>query len=185
MASMKIKKGDMVKVIAGRDKDKEGKVIAVNKKDNTLLVEGVNMVTKHPKPSMANQQGGILHQEGPIDASNVMYVHKGTATRVGIKMNGDKKVRYAKSTGEVIDDMEEKFGKIDAMTEEVNELKEQLYQLKENVKCPKCGAYNHSDDVYCSKCGERIYNVNSDDTDSYDDDEVVIINAKKPETEED
>ena len=90
-----------------------------------------------------------------------------------------------KSTGEVIDDMEEKFGKIDAMTEEVNELKEQLYQLKENVKCPKCGAYNHSDDVYCSKCGERIYNVNSDDTDSYDDDEVVIINAKKPETEED
>ena len=90
-----------------------------------------------------------------------------------------------KSTGEVIDDMEEKFAKIDAMTEEVNELKEQLYQLKENVKCPKCGAYNHSDDVYCSKCGERIYNVNSDDTDSYDDDEVVIINAKKPETEED
>ena len=70
MASMKIKKGDMVKVIAGRDKDKEGKVIAVNKKDNTLLVEGVNMVTKHAKPSMANQQGGILHQEGPIDASN-------------------------------------------------------------------------------------------------------------------
>ena len=57
-------KGDMVKVIAGRDKDKEGKVIAVNKKDNTLLVEGVNMVTKHAKPSMANQQGGILHQEG-------------------------------------------------------------------------------------------------------------------------
>ena len=85
----------------------------------------------------------------------------------------------------MIDDMEEKFAKIDAMTEEVNELKEQLYQLKENVKCPKCGAYNHSDDVYCSKCGERIYNVNSDDTDSYDDDEVVIINAKKPETEED
>lgn len=63
MASMKIKKGDMVKVIAGRDKDKEGKVIAVNKKDNTLLVEGVNMVTKHAKPSMANQQGGILQTQ--------------------------------------------------------------------------------------------------------------------------
>ena len=99
MASMKIKKGDMVKVIAGRDKDKEGKVIAVNKKDNTLL----NMVTKHAKPSMANQQGGILHQEGPIDASNVMFLHKGKATRVGFKMDGDKKVRYAKSTGDVID----------------------------------------------------------------------------------
>ena len=103
MASMKIKKGDMVKVIAGRDKDKEGKVIAVNKKHNTLLVEGVNMVTKHAKPSMANQQGGILHQEGPIDASNVMFLHKGKATRVGFKMDGDKKVRYAKSTGDVID----------------------------------------------------------------------------------
>ena len=103
MASMKIKKGDMVKVIAGRDKDKEGKVIAVNKKDNTLLVEGVNMVTKHTKPSMANQQGGIVHQEGPIDASNVMYVHKGQPTRVGFKVENDKKVRFAKSTGEVID----------------------------------------------------------------------------------
>ena len=69
MDTIKIKKGDTVKVIAGKDKDKEGKVIAVNRKNNTLLVEGVNMVTKHAKPSMANQQGGILHQEGPIDAS--------------------------------------------------------------------------------------------------------------------
>ena len=77
MATMKIKKGDTVKVITGKDKDKEGKVIAVNRKNNTLLVEGVNMVTKHTKPSMANQQGGIVHQEGPIDASNVMYVHNG------------------------------------------------------------------------------------------------------------
>ena len=103
MSTMKIKKGDMVKVIAGKDKDKEGKVIAVNRKDNTVLVEGVNMLTKHTKPSAANQNGGIIHQEGPIDASNVMYIHKGTATRVGFKMDGDKKVRYAKSTGEVID----------------------------------------------------------------------------------
>ena len=103
MASMKIKKGDMVKVIAGKDKDKEGKVIAVNKNKNTLLVEGVNMMTKHTKPSMANQQGGIVHQEAPIDASNVMYLHKGTPTRVGFKMDGDKKVRFAKSTGDVID----------------------------------------------------------------------------------
>ncbi len=103
MASMKIKKGDMVKVIAGRDKDKEGKVIAVNRKKNTLLVEGINMVTKHAKPSMANQQGGIINQEGPIHVSNVMYLHKGKATRVGFRMEGDKKVRYAKSTGEVID----------------------------------------------------------------------------------
>ena len=103
MASMKIKKGDLVKVIAGKDKDKEGKVIAVNVKNNTLLVEGVNMITKHTKPSMANQQGGIVHQEGPINASNVMLMHEGKATRVGFKMDGDKKVRFAKATGKVID----------------------------------------------------------------------------------
>ena len=103
MSTMKIKKGDMVKVIAGKDKDKEGKVIAVNQKDGTVLVEGVNMLTKHTKPSVANQNGGIVHQEGPIDISNVMYIHKGKATRVGFKMDGDKKVRFAKKTGEVID----------------------------------------------------------------------------------
>ena len=103
MATMKIKKGDMVKVIAGKDKDKEGKVISVNKKAGTVLVEGINMITKHAKPSMANQQGGIIHQEGPIDVSNVMYLHKGKPTRVGFKMDGDKKVRFAKSTGEIID----------------------------------------------------------------------------------
>ena len=100
---LKIKKGDTVKVIAGKDKGKEGKVIAINGKKNTVLVEGVNMITKHTKPSMANQNGGIIQQEGPIDMSNVMYVHKGAATRVGFKMDGDKKVRYAKSTGDVID----------------------------------------------------------------------------------
>ena len=103
MASMKIKKGDMVKVIAGRDKDKEGKVLSVNHKDNTLIVEGVNMITKHTKPSVANQQGGIIHQEAPIDASNVMYVTEGKVSRIGFKMEGDKKVRVAKATGKVID----------------------------------------------------------------------------------
>ena len=103
MSTMKIKKGDMVKVIAGKDKDKEGKVIAVDKKDGRVLVEGVNMLTKHTKPSMANQNGGIVHQEGYIDASNVMLLHNGKATRVGFKMDGDKKVRFAKALGEVID----------------------------------------------------------------------------------
>ena len=103
MSTLKIKKGDTVKVIAGKDKDKEGKVIAVDKKDGRVLVEGVNMLTKHTKPSMANQNGGIVHQEGYIDASNVMLLHNGKATRVGFKMDGDKKVRFAKATGEVID----------------------------------------------------------------------------------
>ena len=103
MSTMKIKKGDTVRVIAGKDKDKEGKVIAVNIKDRKVLVEGVNMLTKHTKPSAASQNGGIIHQEGAIDISNVMYVHKGKATRIGFKMDGDKKVRFAKSTGDVID----------------------------------------------------------------------------------
>ena len=98
---MKIKTGDTVKVIAGKDKDKEGKVLAV--KNGKVLVEGVGMVTKHTKPSAANQQGGIVKKEAYIDISNVMYLHKGKATRVGFKMDGDKKVRVAKATGEVID----------------------------------------------------------------------------------
>ena len=103
MSAMKIKKGDTVRVIAGKDKGKEGKVSSVDLKKNTVTVEGVNMHTKHTKPSAQNQEGGIVRQEGPIDISNVMYVHKGTATRVGIKMDGDKKVRVAKATGKVID----------------------------------------------------------------------------------
>jgi len=97
----KIKTGDTVKVIAGKDKGKDGKVLAV--KDGKVLVEGIGMVTKHTKPSAANQQGGIVNKESYIDASNVMYLHKGKATRVGFKMDGDKKVRVAKATGEVID----------------------------------------------------------------------------------
>ena len=103
MSMLKIKKGDTVKVIAGKDKDKEGKVLSVDQKNARVVVEGVNMVTKHTKPSATNQAGGIIQQEADIDISNVMYIHKGKATRVGIKMDGDKKVRFAKSTGEVID----------------------------------------------------------------------------------
>ena len=103
MSTFKIKKGDTVKVIAGKDKDKEGKVISVNPKKGAVLVEGANMVTKHTKPSMANQQGGIVEKEAWLDVSNVMLVHDGKATRVGFKTEGDKKVRFAKATGKVID----------------------------------------------------------------------------------
>ncbi|MDD3277589.1 MAG: 50S ribosomal protein L24 [Lachnospiraceae bacterium] len=99
--AVKIKKGDTVKVIAGKDKDKEGKVLSV--RDGKVIVEGVNMITKHSKPSAANQQGGIVNKEAAMDISNVMYLHKGKATRIGYKMDGDKKVRVAKATGEVID----------------------------------------------------------------------------------
>ena len=87
MSAMKIKKGDTVKVIAGKDNGKEGKVLAVNAKDNTVVVENINKVTKHSKPSAANQQGGIITKD----------------TRVGFQMDGDKKVRVAKKTGKVID----------------------------------------------------------------------------------
>ena len=103
MSTMKIKKGDTVKVIAGKDKDKEGKVIAVDTKNHRVLVEGVNMVTKHAKPSAANQNGGIVTKEAPLHISNVMLVVDGKATRVGFKMDGDKKVRVAKATGKTID----------------------------------------------------------------------------------
>ena len=96
MSTLKIKKGDLVRVIAGKDKDREGKVTSVDAKNHKVVVEGINMVTKHTKQSPANQ-------EAPIDISNVMYVHKGKTTRVGFKIDGDKKVRVAKSTGEVID----------------------------------------------------------------------------------
>ena len=103
MATLKIKKGDTVQVIAGRSKGKQGKVVSIDKKKGRIVVEGVNMVTKHEKPSAANPDGGITHKEGTIDISNVMYVHNGKPTRVGFKVNGDKKVRIAKSTGDVID----------------------------------------------------------------------------------
>ena len=101
--AQKIKKDDMVKVIAGKDIDKEGKVLSVDKKKNRVIVEGVNMLTKHTKPSMQNQAGGISHQEGSIDLSNVMLLHKGQPTRVGFKFVDVKKVRYAKSANEAID----------------------------------------------------------------------------------
>ena len=100
---MKIKKGDTVKVIAGKDKDKEGKVIMVDHKNGRVVVEGVNMVSKHTKPNAANQNGGIVNKEAAIDVSNVMYVHNGQPTRVGFTMDGDKKVRVAKKTGDIID----------------------------------------------------------------------------------
>lgn len=105
MATRKIKKGDNVKVITGKDKGKEGKVLAI--KEGKVIVEGVNMISKHTKPNQGNTKGGIVRQEAPIDISNVMYVHKGKVTRIGFKYvedkNGTKKVRIAKSTGEVID----------------------------------------------------------------------------------
>ena len=81
MSKLKIKKGDTVRVIAGKDKGKEGKILVVDRKTDRVIVEGVNMATKHVKPRGGVQQGGIVHQEAPIHVSNVMYLHEGKPTR--------------------------------------------------------------------------------------------------------
>lgn len=102
---MHVKKGDKVKVITGKDKGKSGKVLAAFPKKDRVLIEGINMVKKHTKPSNVNPQGGILNVEAPIHVSNVMLLDPktGEPTRVGYEVRGDKKVRVAKKSGEVID----------------------------------------------------------------------------------
>ena len=100
--AMKIKVGDTVRVIAGKDKDKEGKVLEVA--GSKVKVEGVGIVSRHTKPAAGNPQGGIVTKESFIDASNVMYLAKGQAVRVGFKVEADgTKIRINKKTGEVID----------------------------------------------------------------------------------
>ncbi|HNJ97590.1 MAG TPA: 50S ribosomal protein L24 [Ilumatobacteraceae bacterium] len=100
---MKIKKGDTVVVITGKDKGQEGEVVQVFPADNKVIVNGINTAKKHQKPKKSNQQGGIIDRDMPIDASNVMLVHKGKPTRVGYQLQSDgTKVRVAKRTGEVI-----------------------------------------------------------------------------------
>ena len=101
MATSKIKVGDTVRVIAGVDKGKEGKVLAV--KDGKVKVEGINKVKMHIKPNQSNPQGGIVEEEAFFDVSNVMYVVNGEVTRIGFKVEDNNKVRYAKKTGAVID----------------------------------------------------------------------------------
>ncbi|SJZ91838.1 large subunit ribosomal protein L24 [Pilibacter termitis] len=101
---MFVKKGDKVKVITGKDKGKEGVVLSALPKKDKVVVEGVNKVKKHQKPSQANPNGGIVEMEAAIHVSNVMVLDKnGVAGRVGYKMDGDKKVRYNKKSGEVLD----------------------------------------------------------------------------------
>ena len=99
----RIKKADLVKVSAGKDNGKQGKVLHVDTKKNKVTVEGCNMVTKHTKPSAGNPNGGIVNKEAPIDISNVMLVVDGKATRVGFAVKDGKKVRVAKATGKVIE----------------------------------------------------------------------------------
>jgi large subunit ribosomal protein L24 len=102
---MHVKQGDKVMVISGKDKGKQGVILAAYPKKDRVLVEGVNIVKKHSKPSQANPQGGILNQEAPIHVSNVMPLDpkSGEPTRVGYKVVDGKKVRVAKKSGETLD----------------------------------------------------------------------------------
>ncbi|MEM6895290.1 MAG: 50S ribosomal protein L24 [Bacteroidota bacterium] len=101
---LKIKTGDTVKVIAGDHKGTEGKVVQIDREKNKAIVEGVNMVSKHEKPSAKNPQGGIVKKEAPIHISNLSLVDpkSGDATRVGYEVRDGKKVRFAKKSNEVI-----------------------------------------------------------------------------------
>ena len=99
----KIKMGDNVVVLTGKDKGRTGKVMQVLPTENRVVVQGVNMVQRHTRPTQADPQGGIKHKEASLHLSNVAIVDaNGKATRVGFKVEGDKKVRFAKSTGDVI-----------------------------------------------------------------------------------
>ena len=103
MTKLKIKSGDTVKVIAGDHRGAEGKILQIFRDKNKAIVEGVNMIKKHMKPSAQNPQGGISEKEAPIHISNLSLVtSKGETTRVGYRMEGDKKVRFAKKSDEVI-----------------------------------------------------------------------------------
>jgi large subunit ribosomal protein L24 len=104
MIKLKIKSGDTVKVIAGDHKGAEGKVMKVDREKNKAIVEGVNLVSKHTKPSAKNPQGGIVKKEAPIHISNIALVDPKSkkATRVGIKVEGDKKVRFSKKSNQVL-----------------------------------------------------------------------------------
>ncbi len=93
----KIKRDDLVKVIAGKDKDKQGKILHVDTKNSKVVVEGVNMITKHVKPGPGNPQGGIVQKEAALDISNVMLVVDGKATRVGFEVKDGKKSPRCKS----------------------------------------------------------------------------------------
>ena len=99
----KIKKGDRVMMLTGKDKGRTGAVTRVMPKQDRVLVTGLNMVQRHTRPSQGDPQGGIKHKEASVHVSNVAIVDsKGKPTRVGFRMDGDKKVRFAKTTGEVI-----------------------------------------------------------------------------------
>ena len=104
MTKLKVKAGDLVKVIAGNHKGEQGKIVRVFVDKNTAVVEGINMVSKHTKPSAASPQGGIVKKEAPIHISNIALIDPKTkeATKVGYRTEGDKKVRFSKKSNQVL-----------------------------------------------------------------------------------
>ncbi len=102
MTKFKIKSGDTVKVIAGDHKGSEGKVLQILRDKNRAIVEGVNLISKHTKPSAQNPQGGIVKKEASIHVSNLGLVEDGKAVRVGYKVEGDTKTRISKKTKNAI-----------------------------------------------------------------------------------
>jgi large subunit ribosomal protein L24 len=104
MIKLKIKSGDTVKVIAGDHKGSEGKIVKILRVDNKAIVEGVNMVSKHTKPSAKSPQGGIIKKEAPIQISNLSLIDPKTneATKTGVRIDGDKKVRFSKKSNQVL-----------------------------------------------------------------------------------
>lgn len=99
---LKIKSGDTVRVMAGDHKGEEGKVLKVFISKNRAIVEGINMISKHTKPSAQNPQGGIIKKEASIHISNLMLLENGEPTKVGYRIEGDKKVRFSKKTDKAI-----------------------------------------------------------------------------------
>ena len=104
MTKLKVKSGDLVRVIAGDHKGEEGKILTIQREKNKAIVEGVNMVSKHTKPSAKNPQGGIVKKEASIQISNIALIDPKTkeTTRVGIRVEGDKKVRFSKKSNQVL-----------------------------------------------------------------------------------
>jgi large subunit ribosomal protein L24 len=100
----KIRKGDRVQVLTGKDRGKRGEVLSVSPAENRAVVQGVNIVKKHSKPQGLNQPGGIQEKEAPIHLSNLALLDPKSdkPTRIGFRMEGERKVRYAKASGEVI-----------------------------------------------------------------------------------
>lgn len=100
---IKLKKGDLVRVISGDERGKEGKILLIDRKKYRAIVEGINLVTKSEKPNAKNTKGGLVKKEAPIHLSNLMFVEDGKTIRIGRKIDNGKIFRYSKKSGKILD----------------------------------------------------------------------------------